>query len=471
MGGENYLRSKIYSDSVNAKGSLIWEPTYDFTKMYGNPELRVSPEIRYVFSAARVVNSYYLNNFILNVLDSSIERPTLIMNFQETVLSDVYSNSVPIEGTKYYIVTKAGHIVSSSDKNDLTKVFDFPWLKVADTKGSGSYAFAIKNKKYIACFDTSTVTGWISAAVIPYDELMSDILPAIKTYTLLISVIFFLISIPLVYLLSGLIFNPIQKLLAAMKRMGQGNFEEKIMVERKDELGYFVEKFNHLNDKIRQLIEENYEVKLREKETEIMALNLQMNPHFLYNTLNLINWMAIEAGQDKISNIIIELCDMLVYTLKHKGDIAAFKDDLKWLKCYLHIISCRFDDKFRVELDTDPELDGIYVPKLFLQPFVENSIIHGFEYMEENGSIRIEGRKEGETAVFRIEDNGAGMSDEKLEEIMNMEVSAIGIRNVDKRIKLLYGEKYGVQIQSKPGAGTLVTVRIHVDGQPKGSGM
>lgn len=465
--GQNYIKSKIYSDTQKAKGGLIWEPTYDFTLMYGNPELRFSPELRYVFSAARVVNSYSLDNFILNVLDSSIEKPTLIINFQETVLSDVYNDSVPIEGTKYYIVTDSGNVVSCSEKEELAETENFPWLKEANNKKSGSYNFMENGKRYIVCYDTSKITGWISAAVIPYDELISDILPAIKTYTILLSCIFFIISIPLVYLLSGLIFSPIKKLLAVMKKMGEGNFEARIPIERRDELGYFVEKFNTLNDKIRILIEENYEVKLREKETEIMALNLQMNPHFLYNTLNLINWMAIEAKQEKISNIIMELCNMLVYTLKHKGDIAAFKDDIEWLQNYLHIISCRFAEKFKVQMELDPEVYSVNVPKLFLQPFVENAIIHAFEYMEEGGIITITGKVEDNTVIFCVEDNGSGMSRDKIEEVMNRETSSIGVRNVHKRIQLLYGDKYGVNIQSREGHGTKVYIRIPCDGQLK----
>ncbi len=465
ISSDNYKKSQIYLDAIEAKGSMIWEPTYDFTLMYNNPELRLSSDIKYIFSAVRVINSYYLDSFIFNVLDSSIERPTLIINFSETVLSDVYNNSVPIKGTKYLIVTRAGHVVSSSDKGELTEVVETPWLKRAVEKGSGSYTFTVDNKKYIACFDTSGATRWISAAVIPYEELMSGVTPAIKTYTLLITCICFIISIPFIYLLSGLIFSPIKKLLAAMKKMGEGNFETKIPVTRKDELGFFVEKFNQLNDKIRLLIEENYEVKLREKETEIMALNLQMDPHFLYNTLNLINWMAIEAKQEKISSIIMELCNMLVYTLRHKGDISTFKDDFEWLKGYLHIISCRFDDKFQVQTDIDPELDLIDVPKLFLQPFVENAIIHGFEYVEEDCRIRIVGRKENNEAVFYIEDNGTGMSEERIEEVMNLETSSIGVKNVDKRIRLLYGGKYGVKIKSQLGKGTIVEIRIPINSQ------
>lgn len=466
ISSENYEKSKIYSDAIEAKGSMIWEPTYDFTLMYSNPELKLSSSARFVFSAVRVINSYYLDNFIFKVLDSSIERPTLIVNFSETVLSDVCNNSVPINGTKYLIVTKSGQVVSSSEKDELSKVIDNPWLKEAVVKGSGSYTFSLDNKKYIACFDTSKVTGWISAAVVPYDELMSGITPAIKTYTLLITCICFIITIPFIYLLSNLIFSPIRKLLAAMKKMGEGNFEEKIPVARKDELGFFVEKFNRLNDKIRLLIEENYAVKLREKETEIMALNLQMNPHFLYNTLNLINWMAIEAKQEKISNIIMELCNMLVYTLKHKGDIAIFKDDIEWLQNYLHIISCRFDEKFKVNMELEPEVYSINVPKLFLQPFVENAIIHAFEYMEEGCIITITGKVDGDTVVFCVEDNGSGMSKDQIEEVMNRETSSIGVRNVHKRIRLLYGEKFGVNIQSRESYGTKVFIRIPSDGQP-----
>lgn len=462
VSGENYTSSRLYSAAVSAGGSLVWMPTYDFIEMFNQYGLRFNSDVRYVISAVKVLNLFVEDNFKFRVIDPSIEKPVLIVSMQETVLDNVYKGSIPIKGAAYYITTRDGYVVSSGDKSLLTIKIEFPWLSDAVNHGSGVFTYSENGRKYLACYDTSFVTGWISVAVIPEKELMRSFLPTILTYTLTVAGLFILISIPLIYLIASAIFRPMQKLISAMKTMGEGNFNVHIDIERNDELGYFVDKFNLLNEKIKILIEENYEAKLREKETEIMALNLQMNPHFLYNTLNLINWMAIENKQKGISRIIMELSNMLVYTLNHKGDIASLKEDMQWLQCYLHIISCRFENVFDINIDIPEDLHGMQVPKLFLQPFVENAILHGFKSMDNGCIIKISGRIEGENAVFEVCDNGIGMDSIKIEMIMNTETSSIGIKNVDKRIKLLYGQDYGVHIESSVGNGTCITIIIPV---------
>lgn len=261
-------------------------------------------------------------------------------------------------------------------------------------------------------------------------------------------------------IISARISRPVNKLLAAIKQMEEGKFDIRIPSGDDGEFGYLIYKFNNMNDKIGKLIDENYLSAIREKETEIMALNLQLNPHFIYNTLNVINWMALEAKHENISNATMDLCTMLEFTLRNKKDVVPFEDDLKWLKCYLNIMSLRYEDKFSVLYDIHPSLGRCRVPKLFLQPFIENSIYHGFEYIERKGVIRITGRVENNTAFFIVEDNGIGMGEEKITEVMSREQSSIGVKNVDKRIKLIFGYDYGVNINSGIGKGTRIIISI-----------
>jgi two-component system sensor histidine kinase YesM len=151
---------------------------------------------------------------------------------------------------------------------------------------------------------------------------------------------------------------------------------------------------------------------------------------------------------------------MLQYTAHNNEEISDFKTDLDWLKKYIFIMQNRFEDKFEVQYEIDKEMDLYKVPKLFLQPFVENAIIHGFESIETGGMLKIKGKVIKSNACFIIEDNGKGMSQEKIEEIMGKSTKRIGISNVNSRIQLMYGEKYGVYIKSQENLGTKIIIKL-----------
>jgi two-component system sensor histidine kinase YesM len=217
-----------------------------------------------------------------------------------------------------------------------------------------------------------------------------------------------------------------------------------------------------MNDRIQELINENYEVKLREKEAELMALNLQLNHHFLYNTLNVINWMALDEGQESISKMIGSLSVMLQYAVRNKEELIAFQDDLTWLKSYIHIMENRYLGKFKVEYELEDIPLNAKTPKMFMQPFVENAIIHGFAYKSEGGCIRISGKIVEETLIFTIRDNGLGMDEGTVKAILQGSTKGVGIMNVQTRVKLLFGESYGVSIQSWPERVSKITITLPI---------
>ncbi|HBM80608.1 MAG TPA: two-component sensor histidine kinase, partial [Clostridiaceae bacterium] len=184
--------------------------------------------------------------------------------------------------------------------------------------------------------------------------------------------------------------------------------------------------------------------------------------HFLYNTLNTINWIAIENNQKEISKIIMSLADMLHYTAYNEDELTFFGDDLKWLKNYIYIMQNRFDDKFTVYYDIDPKLNLYKVPKLFLQPFVENSILHGFDSIDTGGILKIRGWVNSIRVCFSVEDNGRGIEKEKGEKMIQHYPENIGIKNVEKRIKLIYGEEYGIRVKSILNKGTKVLIELPI---------
>ena len=190
-----------------------------------------------------------------------------------------------------------------------------------------------------------------------------------------------------------------------------------------------------------------------------MALNLQMNPHFLYNTLSTINWIAIENGQDEISRALTHLSQMLQRNYKNKNDVFTVEEDLKWLDDYLYIMELRFDNKFSVRIDMDEALLQTHIPRSMFQPLIENSIIHGFEDMESGGIIWIKGSLQQDGCrVFTIMDNGNGFSEDMVSAILEKASSQIGLSNLNHRLKVLYHDTFSLNIKTGNSKGTEITL-------------
>ena len=455
-----YYKSQLYMIAKNADGALAWVPTYNFINMYNEEELNdINLEYRYLFSAVKIINNLDPDSIRFEQSNTNEEKPLMIINFKPTLFSDVVENSNKYSDSKYYVFSRDGKVIYSTNISDIAKVTQTKWLSEIVKNKSGKIITEVGEKKSILCFDTMESTGWISVSVIPISSIL-DGLTSIRYFIILLGIALIVISSICANFISKSITRPIDKLLVAIKKMGQGNFHTKVEVKRNDEIGNLIKKFNEMDSKILNLIEENYIRRIREKEATIMALNIQLNPHFLYNTLNIINWIAIEKGEKEISKMIVNLSSMLQYTAHNNEEISDFKIDLEWLKKYIFIMQNRFEDKFQANYDIDKEMDLYKVPKLFLQPFVENAIIHGFENMDTGGILKIKGKVKKSNAYFIIEDNGKGMSQEKIQEIMARSTKRIGISNVNSRIQLMYGEEYGVHIKSKVNAGTKIIIRL-----------
>ncbi|MFC5466182.1 sensor histidine kinase [Lederbergia graminis] len=452
-----------YNSALEGKGKLQWIPTYNIKELLNDENLF---EDDYIFSAARLLNISYVRNGVISNLPMSVERPVLFIHFKADFYDQYIKDSIPIKGSDYMVITKEGQVISHKNQSLIGTNYDADWVESIVEEQSGTKLVKINGKNTIICFDTSDVTGWISIGMITEGDLVDEIVHSIKFNMFTFAIILVFISLLLAFIFSGRITKPIKKLLFAIRKMGQGSFDTKVEVTNNDEFGHLIRNFNTMNEQIRLLIQENYEVKLKEKETEIMALNVQLNPHFLYNTLNTMNWIAIENGQKELSKMLISISKMLHYTTNITSETGLVKEELEWLKSYTHIMSSRFEGVFTVEFDIDPSLVDWKIPRLMLQPFIENAIIHGFELIEEGGFIRITGIVESDTIIFCIEDNGKGMDKRKIKEVIEGSSDSVGIYNVDKRIKLLYGENYGVKLDSVQGSWTKVEIILPKNSPP-----
>lgn len=441
------------------KGKTQWVPTYNFADMYNIPYLKnVEYDYKYLFSALSTIQgSYYKGKF--RAYTDLEDKPTLLLNFKDSLFTDVFAGSIPVKGSSYMVVDPNGQIIAHSDPSLLTTKADIPMLQELVDAHTGVRMIRFHGEQQVVAFARSDITGWLSIAVIPPSELLA---PITKQYVrnMLISVaIITVIFIALSYFLSRLITNPFHTMIRAIVNTGEGRFETRFKQSGSYEFRILMKKFNDMNENIVKLIQENYETQIREKEAQIKALNLQLDPHFMYNTLNMVSLMALEKEEYEISDIVVSLSKMLKYMVKQESTLVRFQEDLTYLESYVTIMSTRFEGVFEVIYDIDHEMLSDEVPKFFLQPLVENAFVHGFKKMTREGELRISCRRTEEARIYQIEDNGEGMVTAKLESLLEGS-NHVGISNVNRRIQILYGETYGLHIESVPGQGTTVTVTL-----------
>jgi two-component system sensor histidine kinase YesM len=453
-------QSQIYKAAEQAAGKMVWYPTYDFIKMFDQPWLKDGTfDYRYLFTATRLLNFSHLEDSTLVKLKPNVERPVLTISYKSTVLDELFEKSIPA-GSTYMVLDPDDVVVASSDKSQVTGTYKQDWVGAFRAQGSGTTRLRLNGANQIVVFDRSAVTGWLSIVITPESALVGSLVPVIRTSTLVSALALGGVALLFAYFILGHVTVPIKKLISAMRSVGEGDFQKQVEVDRNDEFGLLSQRFNRMNDRIQLLVKENYEIKLKEKEAEIHALNMQMNPHFLYNTLNIMNWTAIENNQKELSKMLVCLSGMLHYTSRKDWGAVSLSDELEWMRNYFYIMSARFEGKFSVTYEIEPSLYEGKLPRLLFQPFVENAILHGFSGLEEGGLIAIRGWTEGDSRYFQIRDNGRGISKDGIDAILYKESASVGIKNTISRIQLAYGEAYGIRIQSALGEGTSVTVQL-----------
>lgn len=270
----------------------------------------------------------------------------------------------------------------------------------------------------------------------------------------------------LVFYMSIDIDKSVKKILNAMNEANRGNLDSKIEIEGNDEFSKISQHFNVMLSEIKKSNEQERESLVREKNAEIRSLEVQINPHFLYNTLDTINWLAIEEQQFQISQMVTKLAQILRYTIYNSNEIVSIETELEYLKKYIYLQQQRFEYSFDCTMDLEERALGHRIHKLLLQPLVENAIIHGFSGLDHQGEIRIAVQYLEEGKVFiEVSDNGVGMDEEQIEKLNHYDYrkdkieTSIGIRNVITRVKLYYGEQGDIRFCSDE-AGTSIQIII-----------
>lgn len=335
---------------------------------------------------------------------------------------------------------------------------------------SMNYRFQREGEDYIGFYHKLDYNDWIVLGSAPLDRILQKV-STFKITVILIGLTSFLTAMLLAYIIAASVTRPLKELNKKMKQVEMGNFRAFIEVKGGDELSNIQYSFNRMTSEIRELISKVYETELLKREAEIKALQSQINPHFLYNTLSTIDSISSINGEHRISFICQALGDLLRHNL-NGGNFGTVKDEAHYLEQYLSIYQLRFGDQFRYEIQIEPQTELVIMPKFLLQPLVENAIIHGLENKIGYKEVRVVIHSINEhTLEVIIEDNGVGI-DPMVMSILQKRILEkstptseqssskrlmIGLSNVFKRIEMYYNFNPEFHIRSYPGEGTIIT--------------
>lgn len=260
--------------------------------------------------------------------------------------------------------------------------------------------------------------------------------------------------------LTRAIYRPIKKLTDTVERVGEGDLSLRAEVETEDEIGTLCREFNVMLDDIEELIGKVIEEEQLKKDAELEALQYQITPHFMYNTLNSIKFAALIRGEKELGGLIGDFVELLQATISKKGTFLTVADEFHILDNYVHLQEFRYQGSFRVHYEMEKEAESCYIPRLILQPLVENAILHGIDMKEKNGEIRLKAKVEGKRLRLFVSDNGRGMTKEQIDTLLHSKakktngLSAIGVPNIRERLELYYGEEGGMVYKSSENGTT-----------------
>ena len=354
-----------------------------------------------------------------------------------------------------------GFLLADSSGNTIYRYTDL----AEDTSASSLSSNALlhnKNGGYIVKTETLPSCGWTAFLYRPARSVSAaalNITSIVFVMILLCIILIFFVST----LLSKIIVSPLEKLTSSMEQVEQGNYEIDIFSNSTDEVGQLITSFKKMVHTLNNLVNEVLLAKIRQQKYEIELLQSQINPHFLYNSLSLINSKAIISGQNDISQMA-RLLSTFYRTMLNKGQqITTIASELENTKSYVSIQQMMHSQSFDAVYDIDESILEYPIPSLLLQPLAENAIIHGLDHRELPGRaiLSVSCYQEGEDIVFKVMDNGCGMSDDECRQILTKDSQGYGIKNVHQRIQLYYGMEYGLTFHSTKGMGTYVLLRIN----------
>lgn len=359
-----------------------------------------------------------------------------------------------------YIMDADGNIVYAPVNPIVYRVRN-EWL----SGQTNSVVKTIQKNNYQIIFKDSSYTKWKTSGVFSLNEALVEV-TRIRQYSIMIGLFTLVLAVIAALFFTASVAKPIGKLRSLMKKAEEGDLSVRFNSKYNDEIGHLGNSFNNMIQEISNLIDMVYEEQKRKREAELKTLQAQIKPHFLYNTLDTIQWMAYEHNAKDIVHVVGALSNLFRIGLSKGKEMITVREELEHIKSYLTIQKARYEDKIHYEISCDERILDYPVLKLILQPLVENAIYHGLNTRRGGGNVAISAGVEENCLYFCVTDNGMGMIPEKLKEIEDLldnsgesASAGFGIFNIQERIKLSFGLGYRLQFSSVYGQGTTVRVR------------
>ena len=410
-----------------------------------------------VISLSREVQSYENGTF----------RGVILINLNMNKITEICNSFQEKQENFICIINDKGELVYEQQNGRERFAFDEKENRqelntaLGKTKES-CFRLNYRGEKYLVTRTDMKTTGWTLVSMVPYKSVMAETMAISGVMILAVAITLIVTLLLLNRILTGVV-KPLKKLEKYMVQVNPDNMDQRMEILTDDEIGHLSMKFNQMMDRIRNLKEQVIEEQEDKRKYELQALQAQINPHFLYNTLDSIIWMA-ETNDSNIVAMTEALAKLFRISLNKGNEEISLERELEHVKNYLIIQSMRYADKFTYEISAEPGVERCRTIKLILQPIVENCIYHGIKKKRGTGKITIRAYRREQNLIIEVSDDGCGMPEEICRKILSDEIesenisgSGIGVKNVNERIQLRFGKKYGLSYSSEEGVGTTVT--------------
>lgn len=425
------------------------------------------PHIRDLFD--RNENSYSwvisLSRAVEVTDEGKATQALLLINLNYRYFEEIFSNVNLGNGGYVYLTNDMGDIIWHPKQNEIYSGRFNEDNKYAATLKDGITVENLRGKNITLNVRTIGYTGWKLVGVTPSAALGIDGIK-FRFFVLFVADLFLFLLAMINAFISDKISNPIKRLDGSVREIESGNLDVEILPSGSYEVEHLGKSIKNMLGRIKVLMSDLVAEHNAKRKSEFDTLQSQINPHFLYNTLDIIVWMIENENSDKAVNIVTALAKFFRISLSKGKNIITVKDEVEHVRNYLMIQNMRFKNRFEYSIDVDEKVLSYSSLKLMLQPLVENAIYHGMEFMDGDGEIDVKVFKEDNSLYFTITDNGLGMSEDMVETLLSKNFvpskkgSGIGVKNVNERIKLYFGSEYGLKVESEPDEGTKITIHL-----------
>lgn len=452
------------SKSVNQDLDLNTQEWYAAALEKPNGPILTSSHVQHIISGERpwVIT---LSRGIRDRSGSGEKEGVFFIDLNYSAISELCDQSTV--GTKGYafILDAKGNIVYHPQQQQLYNELQTENISLIMDTDEDTVLTGTGNDGKLYSISRSEKTGWTVVDCTNVKELLSKSRQAQSVYVLT-AIILVIVALLFSRFMARSITLPIQKLRDSMKKVQEGDFSvSDVVVDSKNEIGSLTKSFDVMTHRIHELMEQNVHEQEEKRKSELKALQSQINPHFLYNTLDSIIWMAEGKKNEEVVLMTASLARLLRQSISNEDEVVPIANEVEYARGYLTIQKMRYKDKLEFQIEVDSSI--LYIPliKLVLQPIIENAIYHGLKYKESKGLLIVKGFMKDGNAVLQVIDDGVGMDEETLAHIydkhkVNYHSNGVGVYNVQKRLKLYYGEDYGITYTSELGKGTTATITI-----------